>query len=154
MKMFLTVSEELSEFLLAQAIAVITGVLYDFLRCIKSKKISKTAAEIFDLLTSFVILTVFCALWCEWLSGKLRWHTVSGLVLTLILYFLTIHKPIFTAYCIIWKKISSFFGIIFKFLLTVWAFFGKIKMYISMLLKKMYFIDYEGKNYERKRNEI
>lgn len=150
MKMFMTASQEMTEFLISQGIALLLGILFDFLKSLKPEKISKAAADFFDLLSLFVLCIVFCVLWQKFLMGAVRWHTVFGFSITLILYFLTIHKPIFTAYCIIRKKISYFFGIIFKILLTVWAFLGKITLCISMFCKKMYIVDCEGKNYEKK----
>lgn len=152
--MILTVSQELAEFLLAQGIAVIMGTLYDLLKCLKPNKISKTASDFFDLLFWLLLCAVFCALWQNYLKGAFRWHTVFGFAAALILYFLTIHKPFFTAYCIIKEKIFSFFGIIFKIVLTVRAFLVKIILCISMFCRKMYIVDCEGKNYEKKRYRI
>ena len=143
--MILTLSQEMTEFLLADGIALIMGALYGFLRCFKPEKISKTASDFFDLTSWLLLCAVFCVLWQNLLKGVLRWHTVLGFGITLILYFLTIHKPIFTAYCIIRKKIFSFFGFIFKILLTVWGFLVKIVLYISMFFKRMYVVDCEGK---------
>ena len=154
MRMFLTASQEMTEFLLSLAAAVLAGILYDFFMCVKPKKISKPAADFFDLFSLFSITVFFCIFWQKFLSGRFRVHTVFGFTISLILYFLTIHKPIFTAYCIIRKKISSFLGRIFKFLLTVKAFLGKITLYISMLCKKIYVVDCKGKNYEKKRYKI
>lgn len=139
--MYLTVSKEMSEFLLAQGTAILMGILFDFLKGVKPKKMSKTASGFFDLTCWLVLSVIFCVLWRDFFAGEFRWHTVLGLILTLILYFLTIHKPIFTAYCIIIKKISFFLGTIFKFLLTVKAFLGKIIVCLSVFLKRIYSAD-------------
>lgn len=148
--MYLSVSSELAEFLSAQGIAVLTGILYDFLKSTKPKIISKTASDFFDFFCLLFLVVIYCILWRNLLYGTLRWHTVLGFAITLILYFLTIHKPIFTAYCIIMKKTAHFLGIIFKILLTVRAFWGKITMYLLMVFKKIYSVDSEGKKYEKK----
>lgn len=152
--MILTVSQELAEFLFANGIAVIMGALYDLLKCFKPRRISKTASDFLDLFFWLLLCIIFCVLWQGFLKGVLRWHTVFGFAIALILYFLTIHKPIFTAYCIIREKIFSFFGIIFKILLTVRAFLVKIILYISVFFRKMYIVDCEGKKYEKKRYRI
>lgn len=153
MKMFLTLSQEMAEFLTSQGIAILMGLLFDFFKSIKPKKISKASADFFDLFFMLLLCIFFCMLWQRFLAGTVRWHTVLGFAITLILYFLTIHKPIFTAYCIIVKKIYSFFNIIFKFLLTVWGFLVKIIMYISGILKKLYSVDYEGTCYEKNKGK-
>lgn len=150
MKMFMTACEEMTEFLISQGIALILGILFDFFKSVKPNKISKWVSDFSDLFSLFLLCIIFCVLWQKMLGGAVRWYTVLGFSITLILYFLTIHKPIFTAYCIIWKKFSSFFSIIFKILLTVWAFLGKIRLYVSKFCKKMYIVDCEGKNYEEK----
>ena len=150
MKMFLTVSQEMTQFLISQGIAIATGLLFDFFRSLKPKKISKALSDFLDLFFIFLLCIFFCLIWQRFLAGIVRWHTVLGFVITLILYFSTIHKPIFTAYCIMLKKISSFFGIIFKILLTVGGFLGKIILCVSLFCKKIYAVDCEGKKYEKK----
>ena len=150
MKMFLTLSQEMAELLTSQGMAILMGLLFDFFKSIKPKKISKASADFFDLFFMLLLCIFFCILWQKFLAGMVRWHTVLGFAITLILYFLTIHKPIFTAYCIMLKKISCFFGIIFKILLTVWGFLGKIILCVSLFYKKLYTVDCEGKKYEKK----
>ena len=154
MKMFLTVSQEMTEFLISQCIAVFCGIFFDFFRSLKPKKIAKVLSDLYDLFFMFLLGIFFCIIWQRFLSGIVRWHTVLGFAITLILYFLTIHKPIFTAYCIMLKKISYFFGIFFKILLTVWGFLGKIILCISLFCKKLYIVDCEGKKYEKKEYRI
>ena len=154
MRMFLTASQELTEFLSAIGIAFLSGLFFDFLKSICPKAKSEIAAALFDFLLWSLFCIFFCILWQKFLDGRLKWYTVFGFAATNILYFLTIHKPIFTAYCIISKKISSFFGIILKKLLTAYSFLVKIIIYISMFCKKMYIVDCEGKEYEKKRCRI
>ena len=143
--MFLTSSQELAVFFAAQAIAVLMCVIYDALKVLKPQKASKPAADFYDLLCWVLLTFIFCAAWQKFLYGMMRWYILLGLAVSAILYFLTIHKPIFTAYCIIKKKTLSFLSIFFKFLLTVWAFLVKITVYVSMVCKKMYIVDCEGK---------
>lgn len=149
-----TVSEEITRFLLAQIAGVFMGILFDLIKAAKPQKLSKTAADFYDLSCWVILGSVFCVFWQKFLSGKLEWQTILGFVLSLILYFLTIHRPIFTAYCIIKKKISAFFSIFFKFLLTVWTFLSKIVMCMLVFFRKMYIVDCEGKKYEEKQYRI
>ena len=153
MRMFLFTTQELLSFLTAQGIAVILCLLYDFLESLRLDKLKKAAANFFDAAVWFFICTVFFAVWQEFLAGEFRWYTALGFFLTCILYYLTMHRPIFSAYCIIVKKIYSFFNIIFKFLLTVCGFLGKIIMYLSMVCRKIYFVDCEGNCYEKNQSK-
>jgi len=152
-KMFLLTSQELLIFLRAQGIAAILSLLYDFFESAKPKKITKALSGFFDAFLWFLLSAGFFILWQKYLDGEFRWYTVLAFLITVILYYLTIHKPIFTAYCIIVKKIYSFFNIIFKFLLTVWGFLVKIIVYVSGICKKIYSVDYEGTCYEKKQGK-
>lgn len=153
MKMFLLTSEELLAFLSAQGIAVALSLLYDFFKSLKPKILKRAVSGFFDAFIWFLTGCGFFILWQRFFAGEFRWYTVLAFLITLILYYLTIHKPIFTAYCIIVKKIYSFFNIIFKFLLTVWFFLVKIIVYVSGICKKIYSVDYEGTCYEKKQHK-
>ncbi len=147
--MFLLTSEELSTFFAAQGIAIVLSLFYDLLESLKPQKITSAVSGFFDAFAWFSVGCGFFTLWQRFLAGEFRWYTVLAFLITVMLYYLTIHKPAFTAYCIIVKKIYSFFNIIFKFLLTVWFFLVKITMYISGICKRIYSVDYEGNCYEK-----
>ena len=149
MKMFLSTAEELMNFLYAQEAALILCLFYDLLKSITPKTRSRLTADFFDGLIWFLICTAFLVLWQELLAGELRWYTLLSFFSTLLLYFLTIHKPVFSALCIIVKKIYSFFHTILKILLTVWHFFSTITIYVSAICKKIYSVDYKGSRYEK-----
>ena len=151
--MFLLTSEELLNFLKAQGIALVLCLSYDFLKSVKPEKLQKTISGFFDAAVWSLLGGGFLILWQRFLMGEFRWYTALAFFITNILYYLTIHKPIFTAYCIIVKKIYSFFNIIFKFLLTVWRFLVKIIMQISKFCKRIYSVDYEGNCYEKKERQ-
>lgn len=136
-------------FFTAQGIAIALSLLYDFLQSLKPKNLKRTASGFFDTFAWFFWGFGFLILWQNFFSGEFRWYTVLAFVITNILYYLTIHRPIFTAYCIIVKEIYSFFNIIFKILLTVWGFLVKIIMCISDICKKIYSVDCEGTCYEK-----
>ena len=152
--MFLLTSEELLRFFTAQGIAIFLSLLYDLLMSAKPKGIKHTASNLFDAAVWFFICFAFLMLWQKFMQGEFRWHTVLAVAITNILYYLTIHKPIFTAYCIIVKKIYSFFHIIFKILLTVWRFLVKIIMHVMATCRKVYFVDCEGNCYEKNQRQI
>ena len=145
MKMFLLTSEEVCRFFSAQAIAVVICLLCDFLRSMRPENAKKRASDFFDTAVWFVLCGTFLILWRNSFDGEFRWYTVLSFSLTAILYYLTIHPVIFTAYCIIMKKTYSFLHTIFKFLLTVWLFLVKIIVCLSVFCKKLYVTDYEGK---------
>ena len=147
--MYLETMEELSGFLTAQLIGLIICLLYDFLKSLKPKTAKKAASDFFDAAAWFFTCTAFFILWQKLLLGEYRWYTVLASILAALLYYLTIHRYVFTAYCIIVKKIYLFLHTIFKILLTVGLFLGKISMYISLICKKIYNIDCEGKAYEK-----
>ena len=147
--MFLLTTQELLSFLTAQGIAVILCLLYDLLESLKPYKMQKIAENFFDAAVWFLLCGGFFAMWQRFLMGEFRWYTVLAFLLTAVLYYLTIHRPVFIAYCIIVRKIYYFFNIIFKFLLTVWGFLGKITMCLLMVCRKIYFVDYEGNYYEK-----
>lgn len=151
--MFLSTSEEMLVFLRAQGIAVLLCLLYDFLKSLTPKKLKGAIADFFDAFLCFLAGLGFLIFWQKFLFGEFRWYTVLAFLITNILYYLTIHKPIFTACCIIVKKIYSFFNIIFKFLLTVWVFLVKIIMCVFGICKKIYSVDYEGTCYEKNQSK-
>ncbi len=149
MKMFLSASEELTSFFYAQELSLILCFFYDILKSITPKTRSQLASGFFDALSCCLICTAFLILWQELLAGELRWYTLLSFFSASLLYFLTIHKPVFSALCIIVKIIYYFFHTILKFLLTVWDFFSRITIYISAICKKMYSVDYKGSRYEK-----
>lgn len=148
--MYLLTSQELLAFLRAQGISLFLSLLYDFLMSTKTEKMKKWLADFFDTAVLFVVFVIFLIMWQSFLAGEDRWYIFAAVFLTVILYYLTIHRPVFTACCIIVKKIYSFFYIILKFLLTVRDFLGKIVMYLFAVCKKIYSVDYEGNCYEKK----
>ena len=148
--MFLFTSEELSKFFCAQGIAFFLCIIYDFLQSLAPKNRSQLIGSFFDGFSWFLICGAFLMLWQEHLMGELRWYTLLSFCLTAMLYYFTIHKPIFSTFCIIAKKIYSFFYTIFKILLTVVHFFSKIFIYVSVICKKIYSVDYKGNCYEEK----
>ena len=149
MRMFLFTSEELLKFFTAQGIALLLCLFYDVLKSLTPKTDSSFFNNFFDALSWFLVCGAFLILWQDYLSGELRWHTVLAIFLSSLLYYLTIHKPVFSALCIITKKIYSFLHTILKILLTVWHFFSKIFIYVSVMYKKIYSVDYKGKCYEK-----
>lgn len=149
MRMFLLTTQEFLNFLKAQEVAVILCLSYDFLESLKPRNIKGQVANFCDTAIWFFLCVGFFAMWQKYLLGEFRWYTVTALIIAAFLYYLTIHRPVFTAYCIIVKKIYSFFNIIFKFLLTVWRFLGKIIVYLLVVCKKIYVIDCEGSYYEK-----
>lgn len=149
MRMFLLTTQELWNFLTAQGIAAALCLLYDFFESLKTDNMKKTAENFFDAAIWFLLSAGFFTMWQKFLAGEFRWYTALAFVIACVLYYLTIHRPVFSAYCIIVKKIYSFFNIIFKFLLTVCGFLGKITMYLSKVCKKIYYVDYEGSYYEK-----
>ena len=147
--MFLYTREELTGFFSAQLLALFVCLLYDLLKGLKPEKISRCAADIFDAAVWLPICITTLVLWQSFFYGEFRWYTVLAFCLAALLYFLTIHKPIFSAYCIIVKKIYGFFHTIFKILLTVWHFLGKISICLSVVLKRLYSVDYKDNCYEK-----
>ena len=137
------------KFFCAQEISLILCFFYDLLESFAPKTRSRLISDFFDALSWFLICGAFLILWQDYLSGELRWYTLLGFLLTALLYYLTIHKPVFFALCIIVKKIYSFFHTILKILLTVWHFFSKIYIYILIVFKRIYSVDYEGKCYDK-----
>jgi len=146
--MFLFTSEELSRFFSAQKIALLLCLFYDVLKSFAPTRSSRFIRNFFDGFLWFLLCGAFLILWQDYLFGELRWYTLLAFCLTALLYYLTIHKPIFLALCIIAKKICSFFHTILKILLTVGHFFSKIYIYVSVVFKKLYSVDYKGNCYE------
>ena len=152
--MFLYSSEELLRFFLAQGIALLLCLFYDLLKSLEPKSKLKHINNFFDAFLWFIICVTFLILWQNYFDGEIRFYTLSAFCLSVLLYYLTIHKPVFLALCITAKKIYSFFDAILKILLTVWHFFSKIFMYLLVLFKTKYSVNYEDKNHEKKHEKI
>ena len=143
--MFLSASEELGCFFCALRLALLICLLSDLLRSMIPEKLSPPVRGFFDTAVRSSVCTVFLALWQRELDGVFRWYTLLAFFLAAFLYYLTIHKPIFSAYCIIVKKIYDFFHTIFKILLTVRDFLGKIIIYVVKFLKRLFIVRHKRK---------
>lgn len=149
MRMFLSASEELSLFFCAQRISLIICLLCDLLRGMIPEKLPHRVRDLAYAAVCSVIFGIFLLLWQRELDGNFRWYTLLSFFLTAFLYYSTIHKPIFSAYCIIVKKILKIFHTIFKILLTVRDFLGKITIYVIMFSKRLFKFGHKGRCYEK-----
>ena len=84
----------------------------------------------------FVVLTAILTAYfmINVVGGSLRWYVVITAFFGLILYFFTISRFLYILLSFFTKKMRNFLHFIFKFLLTVMQFLGKISLYIKNLI--------------------
>ena len=102
-------------------------MLFDMFRAVRSSMKTNaflTAAEDF----AFVVITGYVTSKCLWIfnSGQLRFFEGAGFVIGAVLYILTLEKPFFGIFKVIFKNIFKFLHLISQILLTPAAFLYKI----------------------------
>lgn len=101
-------------------------IIYDLMRCIFIKH--KT---IRDILFSVVTAIIFIYFVIYTITGYMRWYVVCTMFLCEIIYFFGLSREVCKVLSYFTKKIKKILHLIFKFLLTVVRFFGKILSYID-----------------------
>ena len=106
--------------------AFVVGFCYDLLKCTfcRSKMFRDIIFTIFSaLMTLFFMINI--------VGGCIRWYVIVTALSGLILYFFAVSKIVCIFLLFFTKKLTKFLQFIFKILLTVTHFFGKIIPYIS-----------------------
>ena len=101
-------------------------IMYDLIRCILEK--NKILRDTIFTIVSFLYFIYFLLFT---INGHIRWYVVVTMVLGIILYFLVLSREVCKVLLFFTKKIKKFLHFIFKILLTVTGFFGKILSYID-----------------------
>lgn len=145
--MVVSLSYELQSFAAAVVMGFLAGIVYDAARsvgCVMKKKAPS------DVIMWLCITSVSCVIWYRFQNGELRWYTVTGALMSAVLYFLLISRVIFCVFSSAVRKIRKFFERIFKILLTPIKFLCKmISVYIRKAILKI-FVKVEDEIYEKK----
>lgn len=128
--MVVSLSYELQAFSAAIIIGLLSGVIYDLAKSIRCVLKGNTFT---DILMWLCIIIISGIIWYRFQNGEIRWYTVIGAVISVVLYFLLISRLVFCAFSFAVRKIYCFFNIILKILLTPIKFLCKI---ISVYIKK------------------
>lgn len=128
--MVVSLEYELKTFLASIILAVLSGVLYDLFKSIRTHT---KITFLWDILLWVSLLVLTCAVWFFVQNGEIRWYMILGAVLSGIIYRLTLSEYVYFILCFIVDKICLVFSTIFKILLTPPVFLCKI---ISVYVKK------------------
>ena len=120
-----------SDFYVSLFMSFMIGVLFDLVRSfkIKNRKLS-------DFIFSTSAFILICYVWVFRLGGNVRWYVVLTIFLGIVLYFFCISKLVFITLTFFTKKIVQIYYFIFKILLTVLRFLGKIVLCIGRAFLK------------------
>lgn len=121
--MVVSLKYELVTFLVSIVLAFSVGLLYDFFRVLR--KYTKTTL-LWDILLWVSVLVLTSIVWFFMQNGEVRWYMILGSFFAGLLYLLTMSKYVYLILCFLVDKICRIFRIIFKFLLTPFAFLCKI----------------------------
>ena len=113
--MILSMTEQVRVFISIVGIGFMVGFFYDFLRLVrKFVKHSVLVCNIQDALYWVMVLVTVFYFMLNFFYGELRFFSVLGFFIGMILYFFTISLLVLKTLSIIWMFIARVLGILFK----------------------------------------
>lgn len=113
--MILSMSEQVHTFLSIAGIGFVVGFFYDFLRLVrKFIKHSALACNIQDAIYWVLVLVTVFYFTLNYLYGELRFFSILGFFLGMILYFCSISRIVLKILSFIWQLVARFLSILIK----------------------------------------
>jgi len=129
------IQNQLFSFFIYVIVGILLGFIFDIFRALrKSIKNSTVATNIEDILfviISFIIITTVVQIISK---GELRFYILLGIILGILIYFLSVSKYIITGETWILKSIIKILKSIYNFFIK---FFKKINVLILKFLNKV-----------------
>ena len=138
--MEMTVMEQTVAFLYSALAGFLTGMLYDFFKCLKNIIFTnRITRDFIDVIFVFLVSAFMFFSFYEICALNFRFYHILGLMLGIIIYFTSVNRVFYK----IFEKILIILKEIFKILLYPLKFFSKIVIGIFMLIYKVVRIPYK-----------